>query len=375
MIDANSCCGCSACEHICSHHAIKMDEDVLGFLYPTVDEGRCLNCGLCDKVCPFGNVYVQSEFKEKPKAFAVRHKDLREVETSRSGALFCALADRILEEGGIVYGAAFDKSFRVVHKCAKTKLECNEFKGSKYVQSDLRTIYVDCKNTLKEGKTVLFSGTPCQVAALQNYIPTRLKNKLLTVDVICHGVASPKFWHDYLEYLERKERKSLVKVNFRDKSIFGWSGLHRESFTFANGRTHIYPITFYQPFLIRKSCHNCPYASIPRPADITIGDFWGWERVDKTINTDDKGVSLAMLNTPNGQKLFSEVLPRLNVIPVALKDCMQPNLLQPTEESPLRRAFEEDYAKLGFEYALHEYYKIDILEYMKWFVKRILRKA
>lgn len=376
MVDADLCCGCCACEQACTHHAIRMVEDALGFFVPSINANLCINCGLCDKVCPIINIYRYSDKDKFPKVFAARHKKVEEIETSRSGAVFIALSDKILKDGGVVYGAGFGEGldFRVRHYRATNKRDRNAFKDSKYTQSDTRGIYEIVKNDLSAGFSVLFSGTPCQTAALQNFIPERLKKNLFVVDVVCHGVASPRVWNDYLAHIEHIEKCRLSSVCFRDKKKFGWSGFHRESFVFTNGRNHSYPYTFYQPFLIRRSCNRCPYASISRSSDITIGDFWGWQRVDSSLNTDDKGISLVLLNTGKGMELFKKVTGDLFIKPAAKGQFEQPNLLHPTEKSPLRTHFENDYVDKGFEFVFKKYFKASLSERIKWRIKRLLHK-
>lgn len=201
-----NCCGCTACASICNHNAITMQPDALGFLYPVVDENKCTDCGLCENVCAFNNNYDRSQNLPQPIAYAARHKDMHEVETSRSGAAFIAISDWILEQGGVVYGAGYTDHFRVVHKRAVTKEERKEFKGSKYVQSDLNTVFRSIKQDLKQGLIVLFSGTPCQTSGLASYIGKYLRDNLYLIDIVCHGVPSPYIWRDYLTYFRRQAR-------------------------------------------------------------------------------------------------------------------------------------------------------------------------
>ena len=225
------CCGCTACASICSHDAISMKPDTLGFLYPEVDMEKCVDCGLCEKVCAFNDNYDTSLNLSQPDVYAARHKNMKEIEASQSGAAFVALSDWILEQGGVVYGAGYSEHFRVVHKRATTKKERDEFRGSKYVQSDLNIVFRQVKDDLKMGLLVLFSGTPCQTAGLSSYIGGRLRDNLYLMDIVCHGVPGPFVWKDYLRYLEQKEKMSITAVNFRDKSKAGWRS-HVESFIF-----------------------------------------------------------------------------------------------------------------------------------------------
>lgn len=235
ITDKSQCCGCTACASVCTHDAISMQPDVMGFLYPVVDNGKCVDCGLCEKVCAFNDHYDTSLNLPQPDAYAARHNDMKEVETSRSGAAFIAISDYILENGGVVYGAGYTDHFRVVHKRATTKEERDEFKGSKYVQSDMNTVFRQVKKDLKDGLTVLFSGTPCQTAGLNAYIGRKLREHLILVDIVCHGVPGPNLWRDYIAYLEKKQGDKICWVNFCDKEQFGWAA-HRETFKFVKGR-------------------------------------------------------------------------------------------------------------------------------------------
>lgn len=232
--DPSDCCGCTACASVCKHEAIRMEPDALGFLYPRVDETKCVECGLCEKVCAFNENYDRSLNLPKPEAYAARHKDMNEIMRSRSGAAFVAISDYVLEQGGVVYGAGYKDHFRVAHKRAITKEERDEFRGSKYVQSDLTGVFKQVQQDLKEGLIVLFSGTPCQTAGLNSYIGKKLRERLILVDIVCHGVPGPLVWRDYLAYLEKKQGDVISVVNFRDKEEFGWKA-HRETFKFAIG--------------------------------------------------------------------------------------------------------------------------------------------
>lgn len=234
ITNKEDCCGCTACASICPHDAITMEPDVLGFLYPKVNLEKCTECGLCEKVCAFNDNYDKTDNLEKIHAYGARHKDLSQVERSRSGAAFVAISDYILEHGGVVYGAGYESHFRVVHKRAVSKEERDEFRGSKYVQSDLTGVFKQVRKDLKEGLTVLFTGTPCQTAGLHSFISKKLREKLFLVDIICHGVPSPYIWRDYLDYLEKQNSAEITYVNFRDKQQFGWKD-HHETFKFNGG--------------------------------------------------------------------------------------------------------------------------------------------
>lgn len=353
------CCGCTACASVCAHHAISMEPDALGFLYPKVDTEKCTNCGLCEKVCAFNSNYDKSLNLAQPLAYAARHKDMKEVETSRSGAAFIAISDYVLDNGGVVYGAGYTDHFRVIHKRATTKQERDEFKGSKYVQSDLNHVFLQIKKDLKDGLTVLFSGTPCQTAGLNSFIGKKLREHLILVDIVCHGVPSPYIWKDYITYLEKKHKDSICQVNFRDKQLYGWTA-HHETFKFSNiMREKLIPKSFtylfYEHIMFRLSCGVCPYTNTRRPSDITIADFWGWEKTDPNINTDDKGVSLILINTKKGSMIFDSIKSQMITIPAKLEDCLQPNLQHPSAIHPKRMQFEHDYQRKGFSYIMRKY--------------------
>lgn len=360
MIKINNpadCCGCTACASICNHDAITMKPDALGFLYPQVDENKCTNCGLCEKVCSFNDNYDTSLNFPEAKAYGARHKDINEVMKSRSGAVFVALSDYVLDRGGVVYGAGYTDHFRVVHKRATSKVERDEFRGSKYVQSDVNSIFRQVKNDLKDGLTVLFSGTPCQTSGLSSYIGKTLRENLILVDLVCHGVPGPYLWRDFLSYLEKREGKKITLVNFRDKEEFGWKA-HRETFVFDEkmGGETWYTKTFYQHIIFRHSCGNCHFCNLKRPSDITIADFWGWEKTGSKINTDDKGLNLVLVNTSKGKDVFDLIKDNLQVIDASPEAYMQPNLKEPSRIHRLRMQFENDYTRKGFEYVFNKKY-------------------
>lgn len=370
-----NCCGCTACASICPHHAINMIPDQLGFLYPSVNKELCTDCGLCERVCAFHSNYDVSQNLPQPEAYGVRHKNMNEIESSRSGAAFIALSDLILKQNGVVYGAGYTDHFRVVHKRAITSKERDEFKGSKYVQSDLTGIFPLIKEDLKNGKIVLFSGTPCQTAGLRSYIPKNLQEKLYIIDIICHGVPSPYIWRDYLRMIEEKAGEKVISVDFRNKKDFGWT-THKETFYFKNYQqtTLEYRYLFYNHVMFRHSCKKCHYTNLKRPSDITIADFWGWQKTDANFNADDKGCSLVFCNTEKGKKWFEEIRSDINFIPANITNCMQPNLIHPSTISPLRNKFEKDYVEYGIEYVVKKYTKVPLLQRGKQKLKQIIKK-
>lgn len=367
----SECSGCSACCNICPTEAIIMVPDGLGFLFPYIDENKCINCNRCKDVCSFNDKYMFTFEHIEPKIFAVRHRDSKEIETSRSGAAFIALSEWILNKNGVVYGAAFNDSLVVIHKKAINKRELKELKGSKYVQSDITGIFLKIKEDLKSGKKVLFSGTPCQTAGLNSFLKNFDKRNLYLVDIICHGVPSPNIFKDYLAYLENKYDSKIKIFKFRDKNDIGWSK-HVESIDFGNKKIYSreYANLFGENIMFRESCYNCYFTNLNRPSDITVGDYWGWEKTDKEFNRDDKGVSLILCNTLKGLNLFNDIKNRLYFKEVLKENCMQPNLEAPSEKNSKYDIFVEDYISYGYKYIRVKYIKYRKSEKFKDFLLR-----
>lgn len=302
--DKHNCCGCSACSSICPKHCITMQADNEGFLYPKVNEADCIDCGLCEKVChelhPF-------EERKPQKVYAAINKDEEVRLKSSSGGIFHLLAEKTIAEGGVVFGARFDEQWQVVIDYAETMDGVRAFMGSKYVQARMDTAYADAKRFLKEGRKVLFSGTPCQIAGLNHYL-RKPHDNLLTVDIICHGTPSPKVWDRYLDEVVTAGRKAIHDVQFRNKRN-GWKAFNftmaydkdeQAVSLFSHHQQNHYMRAFLRDMILRPSCYQCQAKSGRSYSDITIADFWG-------INTempemdDDKGTGLVLVNTEKGQ--------------------------------------------------------------------------
>lgn len=360
MINKNKyeCSGCSACVSICAKSAIKMHPDKLGFLYPEVDTDLCVDCGMCEKVCDFHANYDLKNNLSEPILYAARQKDINQVQQSRSGGIFPALGDIILSKGGVIYGAGFDDGFRVVHNRAVSGVQRDEMRGSKYVQSDVSGIFPQVEKDLNNGVYVLFSGTPCQVAGLKRFLELRRVDcsNLLTCDIVCHGVPSPYVWRDYIKYIEKKYRSQVIKANFRDKR-FGWKA-HIESFELKNKKyisSDTYTNAFYKHIMFRHSCGNCPFTNFHRVGDITLADYWGIESIDKSINSDDLGVSLIMINSIKGMRYFNCICDQLNYIETTQDKCSQPNLIHPSLIDNRRNEFEEYFSLHGFKKTMEKF--------------------
>lgn len=375
--EGSECCGCTACEAICGHKAITMQSDALGFKYPKINLSKCIECGLCEKVCAFNDHYTTPNHFTQPIPYGIRLKNIEEVMKSRSGGAFVAFSDWVLAKEGVVYGVGYKDHFIVAHKRASSSQERDEFRGSKYVQSDLDGIFIEVRNDLLKGLWVMFSGTPCQVAGLQSFLSEKLKEKLVTVDIVCHGVPSPNIWRDFLTYIQTKEKKIVVGVDFRNKKDYGWTA-HKETFTLAPPLTYLtttsYTHLFYSHIMQRPSCGNCHYCNLRRPGDLTLADFWGWQKTGNHINDDDKGLSLVLVNTPTGKRIVEDVKEQFYIFEPTLQDCLQGHLKEPTLPNPYSQQFKLDYEDKGFEYVLKKYGNITTRYKLKRFLSIGKRK-
>lgn len=330
--ESKDCCGCNACAQRCPQHCITLTEDDEGFLYPKVNTETCIECGLCEKICPVIN---QNHLKDPLEVYAAINPNENIRKESSSGGIFTLLAEKIIFESGVVFGACFDENWEVKHDYTETIEGLAAFRGSKYVQSRIEDNFLKAERFLKEGKKVLFSGTPCQIAGLKKFLRKEYDN-LLAVDFICHGVPSPKIWRMYLDetcknLIARSEKKSVSSplsnrkrnsyieaISFRHK-ILGWK---KFSFFLKLNATRMHdekklerllcePFTdniFMKAFLsntiLRPSCYQCPCKSGKSNSDITIADYWNVHQILPNFD-DDKGVSLVLTNTSKGKKIFS----------------------------------------------------------------------
>ncbi|MGI6007456.1 MAG: Coenzyme F420 hydrogenase/dehydrogenase, beta subunit C-terminal domain [Ruminococcus sp.] len=375
--DPGKCCGCRTCEYVCTQGAITMAEDDHGFLYPQINQNKCVNCGLCLKTCAFQSGYPRRKEYEPAFGYAARHKDRNIMMNSRSGGAFTALSDRILEKKGIIYGAGYDdreKFFKVVHKAAETPEQRDEFRGSKYVQSDLGDVFIRLKKNLEEGRWVLFSGTGCQVGALHKFLGKEY-DRLITVDIVCHGVPSPRFWADFLKMREREEGGHITDVDFRDKKNFGWKA-HRETVTVGKKEisSRLYTKVFYLDTAARPSCFECIYANRDRVGDITIADFWGHEQAVPGFGEDNRGVSLVMVNTSKGRGIWEKAREDMEVIECTGYPYRHTNMKHPTRRPDNYDEFWEDYLTRGFDYIMKKYCGYDVVTHNQRLKRDIIEK-
>lgn len=303
------CSGCHSCFSSCPKNAISKKENVEGFLYPVIDDSLCIKCGKCEKVCPvLNNEEIKSE--KIPEAYAIINSDEKIRLESSSGGVFSAIAEKVVEQNGIVFGVKLNKNQVAIHSFTDNLEGLSEFRGSKYVQSDIGKSFLECKSFLEQGRYVLFTGTPCQIEGLKKFLGKNYEN-LLCMDIICHGVPSPKLWKHYVNFQEKKLASRVVKTAFRRK-FDGWKQFSL-SFTFANDSEYCASLnkdSYLQLFLkdvcLRESCYQCSSKKLNRVSDITVADFWGIQNELPEMD-DDKGTSFVLVHSEKGKKIISEL--------------------------------------------------------------------
>ena len=305
-----NCTGCGACYNICQKGAIKMQGDEYGFYKPVIDKEKCINCGLCEKVCPL-NKYKSNNI-DKPKVFVFQNDDKDILYKCASGGAFAKFAKYVVEQGGTVYGVIYDENMVVSHSRAESLIDLEKMYSSKYVQSDTRKTFRSAKEDLENGKLVLFSGTPCQIAGLKSFLQKDYEN-LITVDLVCHGVPSPLVFEKYKQEFMTKlpATEKLLNVNFRSK-VEGWKEELTTTTTTTTTTIDAKWDNFMRAFLrnlsLNESCTICQFNKLPRVADLTIADFWGVNDFDESLN-DNRGLSIVLVNNLRGNS-FLEKLPK-----------------------------------------------------------------
>ena len=369
--EKNECCGCSACSNICPKNAITMAADEKGFAYPKISADRCIECGLCKKVCTITNHHT-SEIQTQ-HAYAIKHKDDKIRKASSSGGAFYEIALKVINDGGMVYGAAYDENFVVKHIGVSDKSGLERIMKSKYVQSNMGNTFSEIKNDLENNIPVLFSGTGCQVQALRNFLGKEYDN-LLCVDIVCHGVPSPKLFADYLKFMEKKYKSKITSVNFRGKAIKGQ--VQDMLITFENGKVYSklavidsYYSFFLKNFSLRDSCYQCPFSNTNRIGDITLADYWGIEKQFSEFQ-DYKGISLLITNNLKGEKHLKNIDSYFvsTETPMELAASQQP-LRKPFAKLPKSDLFWQTY--LNSDYA-NVVKKFNSLAKLKYTVKKII---
>lgn len=353
-----------------------MQPDSEGFLYPRVNATLCIGCGSCRVVCPYHYNFVPSSFRQK--IYAVKHRDEEIRAKSTSGGLFTAISDYILENGGVVYGSAFDGNLSVCHIRAQDFEERDRMRGSKYVQSEIGYLFQAIKKDLSEGRRVLFTGTPCQCAGLSRYLGKEDKENLLLCDIICHGVPSGLLWEDYKSFVSHKRRQTLKIHYFRTK-LNGWHSMTSRNI-FENGTqdygsclSQIHMNLFLKNYTLRPCCYFCRFSSRLRYSDITLGDYWGIEQVMPEFD-DNKGISQAMINTVKGEELFRAIRDRLLVEEINTTGSSQHNLQLPSIYPENREDFWRDYKRKGYPYVARKYAGYNLVGKLRQLILRLLKR-
>ncbi len=373
------CCGCSACYNVCPRKAISMQKDEYGYVYPVIDQDKCVGCGLCRKVCHY---QADKELRTPIKAYAAAGKKEEFLKKAASGGMFSLVADKILEEGGVVFGASMEYHNNTLipkHIAVESKEELFKLQGSKYVQSFIGNTYAETKKYLADGRKVLFSGTPCQIEGLKGYLGREYEN-LYTIDIICHGVPNAKWFQDYIKVFETKLQGSIYSYNFRDKSR-GQGMNARIEYYDKNGKAKViyrdgHLTSFFHLFLkmniYRDNCYHCPYARKERAADITIGDYWGIyeEHADEMKNStmsNSKGISCVLLNSDKGLKIFEQLMPQMDYFESTVDKIAKHNmqLREPTQYTDERFKLFDLYKNAGYE-GIEKYFRKSI-RFKKYF--------
>lgn len=370
--EKKDCCGCSACVQICPKQCISMSADNEGFLYPQVNTTICIDCSLCEKVCPIIN---QEESKEPLAIYAARNSNENIRLKSSSGGIFTLLAEEIIKSGGVVFGAKFNNNWNVVHDYTETLEGLDAFRGSKYVQSIIGDNFKIAKHFLDDGRKVLFSGTPCQIAGLKKYLRKEYDN-LLTVEVVCHGVPSPMIWQDYLNYKRTKcaagkntvssslnELPVITDISFRDKT-YGWkkysfkisyatSKAAEKSVSKSTNTSNceitpfnkdIFMRGYLKNLYLRPSCYHCVARQGKSGADMSIADYWGVQSIHPEID-DDKGTGVVLINTKYGAAYFNSIANQIKSLRSSYnKACAQnPCIVKSVKEPSRRHQFWQNY--------------------------------
>ncbi len=352
MISVNckkDCCGCSACVQACPEQCVKLAEDHEGFLYPDFVDKDCVECGKCVKVCPMRR---SAEPQTPAEVYAAANPDEYVRERSSSGGIFSLIAEYVIGQGGVVFGAAFDEKWNVVHSYAETLDGIEKFRGAKYVQSGIGSSYIDAERFLKAGRLVMFSGTPCQIAGLKSFLRKGYGN-LLAVDCVCHGVPSPGIFKEYIA--DESNGKPISGISFRDKKN-GWKNYNVTlSYKMLNvSREHnedSYMRGFLGDLYLRPSCYDCRFREGRSGSDITLGDFWGIDKIRPELD-DDKGLSLVIVNNKQTDDLLRTLGCNLTEMPLIDAIRHNPSVTTSASVPPYRSLFFAAQRHFGLDFAL-----------------------
>lgn len=372
----SACTGCSACANVCAKRSIEMRPDSEGFLHPIINQEKCVDCGLCVKVCPVLN---KPHFYSSSKVYAAFNKDVEVRKKSSSGGMFYALAQKVVFQGGCVVGAMFKDNFVLEHAIASSIEDVLPMMGSKYVQSNISdTLYKDIKVLLIQGKKVLFTGTPCQVAACKQFIPSQLHEKLILVDIVCHGVPSQLLFRDYLKKLGCKMQTNVNEFNFRIREGWGvapsFSGSNNSHMPLV-GKDNLYMALFLNGYVFRNNCYSCQYAQSQRVSDITIADFWGVGEEKPYMHDKKYGISLLLVNSAKGEKIVNSLSDTITIEERTLSEAIKINVnLRKSSPRPIYRNTIYSYALNHSIDETYDYYFNSFYRKLRRVVGNILRK-
>lgn len=372
-----NCNGCGLCSIVCPKQCIEMKEKHNGFLYPHVNKKDCIGCDLCIKKCPEYSFIAREKVKQ---VYAAKTRDRKLITESTSGGIFGELAKSILDAGGVVYGAAYVDVDVVRHQRISNISELYKLSGSKYVQSEISSVYPMIKEDLLSAKNVLFSGTGCQIAAIRNYLPKDFNN-LICVEVVCHGVPAPGLFKKYIKWLSQKGNASVLKYQFRSKCERPTGEHSKYYYETSKGLNsgYSYEDPYYGSFLcgsiLRNSCYKCNFKGRLRSGDITIGDFWGIEKTNSKINT-DSGISLVMINTEKGNRIFAPLKNRLDLYESSFEEAekFNPSISHSTAS---KKRISIDCTKedvIDTQLSVNSSIKNRIKNRLPWRVKKILKR-
>ena len=367
IINKRMCTGCTACMNICPKKAISMQEDSEGFKYPVIDQDKCINCGLCKKTCPVLN--TKNNFAINSCYAAYSKKEEKKMNSS-SGGIFSLIANYILDNKGIVIGSAFDNKMQLKHISVVNKNGLNKLSGSKYLQSDLNNVFSYIKENIKN-KKILFVGTPCQIAGLKAFLKNDYDN-LMCVDLICHGVPSPKLFRKYIDELNTKHSDYVTDYIFRDKSP-GWDTY--KSFT-QPAKDNEYMKLFLSDIALRNSCYNCNFKFGNKYSDITLGDFWGIKAVYPEMYN-KIGVSAIIINTNKGKEIFNCLQKNINFKECDIKNILHgnPSLQSSCKKPKKRESFFNNIEYLTIDKLVQQYVpKMNIFKKIINKIKRVIKK-
>lgn len=360
--DKKDCCGCGSCSQSCPSSCIQMLEDEEGFRYPVIKTELCTGCGTCKKNCPMQQATLKSRNLELPDVCAAVNKDPKIRKDSSSGGVFTLFAKDVLDKKGIVFGAAMAEDCkRVVHIAVEKEEQLSALRGSKYVESDIGDTYSRAETELRQGRTVLFSGTPCQIAGLKTYLQKDY-DKLLTLEVICHGVPSSLLWRKYLAYIGEKLRASIAQVIFRAKDpgegnrLLMWMKAENDRVYQAFEDEDPFYCFFLSNLCLRPSCYNCRFKGNNHVADITIGDFWGGNKIVPGFGKEGD-TSLVLLHSEKGKVVFSSIKENLELCWTKYGEAMEYNsaYLKGVECPSKREQFFSDLAVMPFRKLVRKY--------------------